>query len=117
MDSSRSSATTGQSQTLNGSFVGIATQDYEIVKSVAMEPLGVHSATSNALSVAPGRLAFCFNLKGPALSIDTACSSSLVAAHLGLQGGASFDSALLFCVCFAVIPNLIISACKSFFLN
>ena len=89
-------AGTGRSGFL-ASLVGIATQDYEILKSAYNEPIGVHSATSNALSVAPGRLAFAFDLKGPSLSIDTACSSSLVAAHLGLRGlsRGDFDGAVV----------------------
>ncbi|EEH59309.1 uncharacterized protein MICPUCDRAFT_13794, partial [Micromonas pusilla CCMP1545] len=65
-----------------GCYVGIATQDYDYLKVKMNVEVSAHSATSTTLSVASGRLAFTFDLKGPALSIDTACSSSLVAAHL-----------------------------------
>ena len=66
-----------------GAFVGVATQDYESLKRELAENIGPYTVTSDALSIATGRLAFVYDMVGPAISIDTACSSSLVAGHFG----------------------------------
>lgn len=49
------------------------------------EAVSVYSGTSEALSVASGRVSFTIGLTGPCLTLDTACSSSLVAVHLALS--------------------------------
>ena len=67
----------------HGVFVGIATHDYESLKRELTEHIGPYTVTSDALSIATGRLAFTYDMTGPAVSIDTACSSSLVAGHYG----------------------------------
>jgi len=66
-----------------GTFVGISTDDYGQLQMIQNGSAGIDTyfASGTARSVASGRLAYLFGLKGPALSIDTACSSSLVAVH------------------------------------
>lgn len=64
-----------------GTYIGIASSDYgTLVK--AFTAAGAFHATSNAISVAAGRLSYTFGLSGPAVSVDTACSASLVALHI-----------------------------------
>ncbi|KAI8473970.1 MAG: hypothetical protein J3K34DRAFT_383389, partial [Monoraphidium minutum] len=74
-----------------GVYIGIASSDYASVVKSCGPPPGAFHATASAPSVASGRLAYAFGLRGPAVSVDTACSASLVALHLAgralLEGG------------------------------
>ena len=79
--------------------------DYRYVLSAHSEQaISAAAFTGNAFSALAGRIAYCFDLPGPALSIDTACSSSLVALHqaaMALRSGqcdaAIVCAATLFC--------------------
>lgn len=67
-----------------GVFTGIFSHDYEILQIRAQDPrdIGGYYGTGNSASVASGRIAYYFDLRGPALSLNTACSSALAALHL-----------------------------------
>jgi NADPH:quinone reductase-like Zn-dependent oxidoreductase/3-oxoacyl-(acyl-carrier-protein) synthase/acyl carrier protein len=74
-----------------GVYVGLASSDYGAMVHRFVDK-GAFHATSNAVSVACGRVSYTFGMRGPCLSIDTACSASLVATHLaacGLAEGAA----------------------------
>ncbi len=68
-----------------GVYVGLASSDYGSMVHRYVEK-GAFHATSNAISVACGRVSYTFGMRGPCLSIDTACSASLVATHLAARG-------------------------------
>lgn len=76
-------------QSLRGSATGVfagvgSNHEYHSLlekRGVSLEEPGILSITGKALNIIPGRVAYTFDFKGPALSIDTACSSSLVAIH------------------------------------
>ncbi|MEU9338939.1 amino acid adenylation domain-containing protein [Streptomyces sp. NPDC048290] len=70
-----------------GVFVGAFTLDYKILQfaDLGFETLAAHTATGTMMTMVSNRISYCFDFRGPSVSLDTACSSSLVAVHLACQ--------------------------------
>jgi acyl transferase domain-containing protein/NADPH:quinone reductase-like Zn-dependent oxidoreductase/acyl carrier protein/SAM-dependent methyltransferase len=70
-----------------GVFMGVSHNDYQNIQSGAMDRSGIsaHSPTGSAHSIGANRISYCFNLKGPSMSMDTACSSALTAVHVACE--------------------------------
>ncbi|MFF0578131.1 non-ribosomal peptide synthetase/type I polyketide synthase [Streptosporangium saharense] len=70
-----------------GVFVGAFTLDYKILQfaDLSFETLAAHTATGTMMTMVSNRISYCFDFRGPSVSLDTACSSSLVAVHLACQ--------------------------------
>ena len=68
-----------------GVFIGIASNDYANVAQSDPKNVDVHTNSGSTLSIASNRIAYLFDLKGPAVSVDTACSSALVAVNLACE--------------------------------
>jgi acyl transferase domain-containing protein/D-arabinose 1-dehydrogenase-like Zn-dependent alcohol dehydrogenase len=79
--------------TATGVFTGIIGTEYAdlALRGGIMAEADAYFASGVARSVAAGRLAYVFDLRGPALAVDTSCSSSLVATHLACQALRSGD--------------------------
>ncbi|WP_116287718.1 type I polyketide synthase, partial [Parafrankia colletiae] len=71
--------------TRTGAYVGTVGTDYSSRLRSVPDDLEGYLGIGSASSVASGRLAYAFGLRGPAVSVETACSSSLVALHLGMR--------------------------------
>jgi acyl transferase domain-containing protein/NADPH:quinone reductase-like Zn-dependent oxidoreductase/NADP-dependent 3-hydroxy acid dehydrogenase YdfG len=68
-----------------GVFVAVSSSDYARLLLDPAAVIGPHTAVGSEQSIAPGRVSFLLDLRGPSIALDTACSSSLVAVHLATQ--------------------------------
>jgi acyl transferase domain-containing protein len=78
-----------------------------------------YTAQGSAASVAAGRLAYAFDLRGPAMVVDTACSSSLVAVHIAanaLRSG-ECDLAVAAAASLVIKPQMYVNACAASMLS
>lgn len=67
--------------TSTGVFVGLMNADFARLASRDPRQIDAQVGPGSALGIAPNRISFALDLRGPSLAIDTLCSSSLVAIH------------------------------------
>ncbi len=68
-----------------GVYVGISSEDWFGRMMEAPACLDAYASAGGVRAVAPGRVSYSLDLRGPSMTIDTACSSSLVALHLAVR--------------------------------
>jgi myxalamid-type polyketide synthase MxaE and MxaD len=68
-----------------GVFLSVYQRDYAKLATADPARIDAYTASGTHHSMAAGRVAYTFDLRGPALVVDTACSSSLVALHLACR--------------------------------
>lgn len=93
-----------------GVFVGMLANDYHLLhaRTLGTDGIGPHYGPGIEFSFAAGRLAYTFDLHGPAAAISSACSSSLLAVHQACQSlrTCESDTALAGGVSLLVGPDL-----------
>jgi acyl transferase domain-containing protein len=90
-----------------GVYAGLNGADYQQLCAKADVP--AQALWGSAASVLSSRIAYCLDLRGPAITVDTACSSSLVAIHLASQGLRSGETDL------AIAGGVFVSCTPGFF--
>src|SRR5215510_14265981 len=77
-------------------FIGGFTLDSLILQASPLNraSTSTHSATGSSMTMLANRLSYCFDFRGPSVTVDTACSASLVALHLACQALRNGDSSL-----------------------
>ena len=75
-------------------MVGLMGDDWAGLIYRDLESLPKYTATGVSRSVMSNRLSYCFDWRGPSMTIDTACSSSMVAVHLAIQSLRNGESQL-----------------------
>ena len=65
-----------------GCFVSNFNQDHQMMQLRDPEYPQPYGLTGSSLSILSNRVSYCFNLKGPSMTLDTACSSSFYALHM-----------------------------------
>ncbi|MFI1801860.1 beta-ketoacyl synthase N-terminal-like domain-containing protein [Streptomyces sp. NPDC020379] len=72
-------------QCSTGVFVGVSNSDYLSRQLSDLTGYDLYMELGSARCAFSGRVAYAFDLCGPAVTVDTACSSSLTAVHLACQ--------------------------------
>jgi acyl transferase domain-containing protein/pimeloyl-ACP methyl ester carboxylesterase len=89
---------------------GIHATDYQLLHARTLGAAGVgrHYTTGMEFSFAAGRLAYAFDLHGPAFTVNAACASSLLAVHQACQSlrAGECDTALAGGVTLMVTPDV-----------
>ena len=102
-----------------GVFIGIAHYDYARLLASEYSSINAYDGTGNILCIAPNRLSYILNLKGPSMAIGTACSSSLVALHSACQSLQNEESNLCLAggVNLTLTPDANINCCQALMLS
>jgi acyl transferase domain-containing protein len=70
---------------ITGVYVGLWASDYQEMLVRDIDFSLTYQVTGVGAAIAPNRVSYCFNLKGPSLTPDTGYSASLVALHQAMQ--------------------------------
>ncbi|MDR0416463.1 MAG: type I polyketide synthase, partial [Propionibacteriaceae bacterium] len=67
-----------------GVFAGAMPQGYGFPADLRRPEVAAYGATGGDTSAVAGRVSYCLDLAGPAVTVNTACSSALAALHLAV---------------------------------